>query len=380
MALFIGFYAEMARATTSVEIGQLQIRSTEFVERESVHHYFRSTPEMEETLLAAPGVTAFAPRVLVSGLVGHEEQSRITRIMGVDPGREAQVTVLHEAVVHGRWLSEEALDDDQPREILLGAMVARALGVDVGDELVVLLQAVDGSLGNELLEVTGILETGNVVLDRHTVLMHLDDLRFIAAMDDEVHEILLAASLDDAPRIAAGLRQEFAGQDLVVRPWQEIATELYMMIELAESVTWVLLLIIFLIAALGTFNTLRMSTLERRKEFGVMMAVGMTRRRVVGLVVGEGLIIGLMGAALGGLIGAAFAYGTGHYGLSLAALTGGDTLTLMGVAFTDRIHFDVRRDALVIPVVGIVVVTTLCALWPAFRAAGEEPRDAIAGR
>lgn len=384
IALFVGIYAEMARGMTSVEIGQVQIRSTEYLERESIHHTFEWSSLVEEKLENTDGVEAFAPRVIVNGLVGHEEQSRISRIKGVEPDSESAVTVMERALVSGQWLSPSPAEPQQPRQVVLGAVMAKTLDVDVGDELVVLLQATDGSLGNDLLQVTGIVQTGNIAIDRHTVYMHIDDLQFIAVLDGELHEIAVATSLDGAPAVAETLRAAFADlapdQLLSVRPWQEIATELYLMMELAEAVTWWLLAIIFAVAALGTFNTLRMSTLERRREFGVMMGVGLSRGRLMSMIVSEGVLLGIFGALVGGLAGAALAYATGYYGLSLDLLTDRDSLTFVGVAFTDRIHFEVSRRALVMPVVGILVVTGLCALWPAYRATREEPRDAIAGR
>ncbi len=384
LALFNGIYGQLAEATTSVELGQIQIQSEEYVDRASIHHHFRAPAQLLDHIEATDGVHAASPRVISHGLVGEEEQSRIARVKGVDPHRETEVTILDEAIVDGQWLTDERPDDFEPRQIILGSVMAQSLQAELGDELVVLTQAVDGSLGNELVEVTGIVHTGNILIDRQTAYMHIDDLRFIAALDDEVHEIALATALDDAPHIARGLQSEliqFAGDDdLVVRPWQEIAVDIYTMVELAAQVSWWLLFIIFAIAALGIFNTLRMSTLERSREFGVMMGVGLSRTRLLILIVIEGVILGTSGALLGGLLGAAIAYLSGTYGLSLEFFTDAETLQLMGVAFADRIFYDLTAREVLMPVVGIIIVTALCATWPALRALRENPRDTIAGR
>lgn len=383
MALLTGIYDEMAEGVTSLEIGQVQIQSAEYVERASIHHYFELSPQLLETLEDADGIDAVSGRVVAHGLIGEEEDSRIARIKGVEPGREAEVTILEEALVQGEWLSEQLPEPDQPRQLVLGAVVADGLGVEKGDELVVLVQAADGALGNELLEVTGIVDTGNVLIDRQTAYMHIEDLQFITALDGMVHEVALAADLDDAPRISEQLRlhlDEQADEPLVVRPWQEIATDVYVMTALAEEVGWVLLLIIFAVAALGIFNTLRMSTLERRREFGVMMGVGLSRVRLAALIVVEGVMLGLLGAVIGGIAGGVLAWGLGSWGLDLAWFTDQEAFHLMGVAFAERIFFDVSARAVLTPVIGIVVVTALCTLWPAARAIAEDPQETIAGR
>ena len=384
LALLTGIYAEMARGTTSVELGQIQIQSEEYVERPSIHHHFPVPTEFIQLLADTEGVDALAPRVIINGLVGHEEHSRISRIKGVDPDREAQVTIVEQALIAGTWLSDEAPDEMGPRQVVLGSVMARSLDTEVGDELVVLAQAADGALGNELLEVAGIVHTGNIAIDRQTAFMRLDDVQFMAALEGEVHEIALATSLDGAPVIAAELERRFHQlQDmppLVVRPWQEIATEIYLMVELAEQVSWWLLFIIFAIAALGIFNTLRMSTLERQREFGVLMGVGLSRSRLMIMIVIEGVILGIFGALIGGLLGIGLAHYTGTTGLNIALLTGAESLSLMGVAFGDRVHFDISLRALTMPLIGIVIITSLCAMWPAAMAVRQEPRDAIAGR
>lgn len=383
LTLLTGIYDEMAQGVTSLEIGQVQIQSADYVDRASIHHYVEVSPRLWETVEGADGIDAASGRVIVHGLVGDEEDSRIARLKGVQPDREAEVTILAQALVEGQWLSQMPPDPDQPRQLVLGAVIADGLDVGEGDELVVLVQAADGALGNELLEVTGIVDTGNVLIDRQTAFMHIDDLQFIAALEGRVHEIALAADLDDAPRVAGQLQSrldEEVNQGLVVRPWQEIATAVYVMTTLAEEVSWVLLLIIFAVAALGIFNTLRMSTLERRREFGVMMGVGLSRPRLAVLIVAEGVMLGVVGAVLGGIAGGLLAWGMGNWGLNLAWFTDEEAFHLMGVAFAERIFFDLSAREVLTPVIGIVVVTGLCTLWPAARAVAEDPRETIAGR
>lgn len=384
ISLLTGFYDQMARGATSLDFGQIQLQSREYRERASLHHSFSLSPERMEALSRADGVEALAPRLLASGLVGHEDQSRIARIRGVDPLGEAQVTGLEGALLAGEWLSPTEPAPDEPREAILGSIMAEILDVSVGDELVVLLQAADGSLGNDLLEIRGIIHTGNLQIDRQTIYMHLEDLRFLTAMEEELHEILFASGLDEAPGIARRIREtaltEEEARHLEVRPWQEVASELYLMMELADQVTIWLLFIVFIIAALGVFNALRMSTLERSQEFGVMLGVGLSNSRLGRIIVLEGALIGLAGALLGGLLGSALTLFVGTRGMNLAIFTDQGTLSLMGFHFSDRIYFDLSLGAFLAPVLGILIVTLLCSFWPAFSAMRQEPRDAIAGR
>lgn len=179
----------MVRGTTAVEIGQVQIHDPQYAERAGVHHHFAVDDAFLDEVSAVEGVTGATPRVHLFGLVGHEETSQITRIVGVEPEREAGVTIIGEAVIEGRWLSAQPAAEMDPREAVLGYTLASLLEVEVGDELAVFLQAADGSLGNDLLRIVGIVRSGNIPIDRQRVYMHLEDAQFLGALDARVHEV-----------------------------------------------------------------------------------------------------------------------------------------------------------------------------------------------
>src|SRR5690606_10277075 len=101
---------------------------------------------------------------------------------------EAEATPIARAVVAGRWLSAEPAPDGAPREVVLGHGLAQQLRVAPGDELVVFLEAADGSLGNDLLEVVGVVRTANTQVDHTSAYLHIRDAQFIAALAGGAHE------------------------------------------------------------------------------------------------------------------------------------------------------------------------------------------------
>ena len=236
---------------------------------------------------------AVSPRVRAYGLVGNEQRSQVARIVGVDPEAEAAATPSRAPSSRAAGSRPAPAPDGTPREVVLGEGLAQQLRVAVGDELVVFLEAADGSLGNELLEVAGIVRTANTQVDRLTAYLHIRDAQFVAALEGEVHELMLRAEEMHAAReLAAAVAEtigafagdpEGAGLDpatLVVRSWQEVTPTLHQMILLFRNSYAVVYLLIYLVAAIGIVNTARMSALERRREFGVMLAIGMRPRRM----------------------------------------------------------------------------------------------------
>ena len=375
------FYDLMIRGSTDVETGHVQIQDRDYIDRPATIDYMEWDQELREEIEAIPEVRAATPRVRLFGLVGHEDRSFVGRIFGIDPVTEPNVTVMSDGIVEGRWLSET--NREPPAEVVIGRGLSRTLGVGLGGELVVIAEGADGSMGDALLEVVGILETGNSVVDRQAVLLHIDEAQYVAAMEGVVHEVIISVHDPAGSMAAAGAVQGVLDarglEDLQARSWMEVQPGLYELLVLGNTSNYIIYLVIFFIVALGVLNALRMSARERYREFGVMLAVGMSRATLFFMIVFEGLVLGIAGAGVGALIGGAGIYYFSEYGLDLGMLMEGEG-TYMGVSFSDRIFFVTSPELVLEPSVGLVVVTVLCAIWPAVAAIRLLPRDAITGR
>jgi ABC-type lipoprotein release transport system permease subunit len=296
MIAFLGGWMDaMVRAITAIDTLQVKIERQDYVDDAAIYHSFPFDEGLVETLEARPEVVAATGRVKLYGLIGNEERSQVARIFGVDPVREVKATPIGEAITRGKWLSGQAraeqADDEAPApgELVLGEGLARQLRVDVGDELVAFLEAADGSLGNELFIVTGILRTGNSAIDRQAAYISLADAQQLAALDGHVHEIALqTADLAKAREVSTAIAAliDAAGFDepMSVRSWQAIVPQISEMIEMSKGSMGAMYFIIYLVASLGVMNTQRMSALERRREFAVMMAIGVTPGRLFRII------------------------------------------------------------------------------------------------
>ena len=394
LSLYEGWLQEMVRGATAVETAQIQIHTPAYVETPRSYESFSADPELFERILAVPEVVSLAPRIELAGLVGNEDRSQVARILGVDPIRESETTPVAEAVVRGRWLASEPPPYPAPREAVLGAGVARQLQVEPGDELVTFLEAADGSLGNELLEVVGVVETANTGVDRMAVYLHLADAQLLGALEGEIHEIAVRTEeLSRARETAAAVAQAISAllatpidggvaleDALVVQPWQEILPGIDQMIVIFRRSYWVLYLLVYLLAAIGILNTQRMSALERRREFGLMMAIGMRPRRMLRTLLVETAMLGILGAAIGCVLGTALSWYHMVRGFDMGLMADEAAFSYMGVAFSERLFFVLRPSHIYQPVVIMVLVAVLSGLWPAFRAARIAPAPTIAGR
>ncbi len=378
---FNGLTADMITNGTAIVTGQLQVHSAKYLPDRSVYETIGgSDPAAVVSLLdrvtADPAVTAAAPRVYGGGLVSSGEATAAGVFLGVDPEREARVSRLLHAVVRGAPPAPSA------KEILLGAEMARILGVGPGTQVVVVAPAVDGSMGNDLFTVSGVFESGLVDLDRTFALMPIDALQALMAMPPgEIHEI--AAALPDpwqAPAAARRLAQTLAGVDGPVRlaPWTELRPELVEYAQLSASWQWILLVIVFGMAIFGVANTMLMATFERRHEFALLLALGTSPGGIVRSVLYEAMALGAIGLLAGAAVTLPVLVWWHNAPPDLTPLFG--NFTMIGVLVRLTLRVEYPWGMMVQGAVALFATAALAALYPALRAARVPPADTLAGR
>lgn len=366
-------YAMMIDVVTRGYLGQMQIHGKGYNDDPDLYTTVPH-PEAVERRLAdvLPGATA-SRRVTGVALAAGDDRSSGAIVLGIQPERErASTRLVH--IVRGHELSAYPA-----HEALLADSLAKRLRVTLGADLLLLGQAADGSIANDVYTVVG--TTGgaaSVELAEGTVFLNLADAQDLFALDGRVHQIVV--NLDDGlePREAAAtLREALQAQwsDLEVMSWNEMFPELEIGIEADRKGTYAMDVIILLIVVLGVFNTMTMATYERIRELGILQSIGMSGGRVVALILSEALFLGLIGLGLGLALGAAITYGIGS--IDYSAFEGAD---ILGVQMPRELVLRVSPLALVAPSLTTVVTCLLGGLWPALKASRLQPAAAVRHR
>ena len=232
-------------------------------------------------------ITAAAPRVYGYGLLSAAHRSAGVELMGVVPDLEPKITTLNQQIAKGSYLTAKVPNPEWPSET---ASPARSASFWMNPEIVLLTQAAYGSMGNDTYIVVGILHTGLDAVDRGLVLMSLSSLQDLLHLaPGRIHEIGIKLShVTAATKVAAALKVRL-GKTVPVRvmAWPELAPELANYVQFNHGVTVVLFFISFLVAVIGVTNTMLMAVLERTREFGMLMAIGMRPAQVIGLILTE---------------------------------------------------------------------------------------------
>jgi ABC-type lipoprotein release transport system permease subunit len=262
------------------------------------------------------------------------------------------------------------------KEALIGVKMQKTLNVALGDKMVLMAQAADGTLGNELYSVAGVFRTGSDALDRSLVLLHIVNAQELVALSERVTEYTLL--LDDFAHVdgtAATLRAAPEFADLEVHTWAQLSPDLVAMLEIDQASILYIMAIVFSIVALGIMNTMLMSIFERTREFGIMMALGTRPLQIVWLVVLEAVLLGVVAVVFGAVVGSGLTWYYSVYGIDLREYM--DSMEFAGLAIEPILRTKLTAWIVVKSAIIVFSITVAVSFYPAIKAARLKPVEAI---
>jgi len=368
MAVNYGMIFQMVETAIATELGHVQLHAPGFDANPELRvRFLDGGREAVELLEQLEGVRSFSRRVRSEGLVSSPRASAGVRLVGIEPRREAEVSVIADSVTQGRYLE----DDGRRRTVLMGEKLAARLEVAVGDKVVVSAQDLSGDLAGEALRVQGLFRTASSELDRGSIFVRLGEAQRLLGLGDAVSEIIvLAESRSEIPAVQSALVGNL--EDSEVRTWEDVQPVLVYLIDLFDQMALVMYAAVFMAMAFGIANVLLMTVFERTREIGIMTAIGFSRTRLMAAITLEALLVTLLGVLLGFAL-AVFGVWALQDGLDLSRWAEG--LTAMGVG--TRIVPVLRSSDFSAPIGVAIVTAVLASAWPAWRAVRLRPAEAV---
>ncbi|MEW5736129.1 MAG: FtsX-like permease family protein [Thermodesulfobacteriota bacterium] len=366
-ALMEGMILHSLQNACNLTIGEAEVHDPGYMARRSLYRVIPD-PGKILTRLSKDRIPASA-RTYGFGLAAHGVKSAGVQFWGIDPQREKSAFDLANYLESGTWLPETP-----NKTLVLGKKLARSLDVKVGDEIVAVVQAADGSMGNDLYTVAGILKSAGDAVDRDAAIMNRKDFGDLFVMPEGAHEI--AANTKGRMPLAqlmATLSRDAPGME--VKSWRAIIPALADMANLFDAMMVIFGLVFFLAGGLGVMNTMLMATFERIREFGIQKALGATGWRIVREVAAEALVLSLTAELAGVLIGVLGAWYLQIYGIDTSAFSQGYSFS--GVAVDTHWRAILSSKSVVMPALIMAVTSVLASLYPALLAARLTPVKAI---
>ena len=359
-----GMMRQKIETVIKAEMSDFQFHKPGFTDEYLARLYMENGEEIRSEIGAEESVIASSGRLISMGMVGSAKQNGAIKIVGINPDDEAAVTGLHERVLDGEYF-----EGVKRNPILISQATAEKFRVKLKSKLILTLQDVDGEIIAGAFRVVGIYKTENVMFDKMNIYVRQDDLRKLIKIETGLHEI--AVSLNDhdlADPMAAKYQETYP--DLAVRSWLDLATGMRMMVDMIDVYIYYIVGIILVALLFSILNTMLMAVLERVREIGMLMAVGMTKGKVFFMIMLETLILTMIGGPLGLLISWAF---VAYYGVNGIDLGG----AYDQVGFSSVIYPFLDGQSYLDVTFMVVIMAIVAAIYPAIKALNLNPVEAI---
>jgi len=369
-------YSKMIDLAARMGGGHVTIQHTDYLGRPSLRRTVPGASALRQLALQDEQVRRVTARIIGQTMLAAGGKSYGAAFIAIDPRAEdASSFSLLEAIKQGALFSGPG-----GQGIVLGHKLAKNLGLKLGRKVVYTMTDKRGEIVTELARVSGILRTGSPSVDAGLCLLPIDSVRRVLGYGaDEATQV--AVFIEDQRRgaaVAARLRGRLPGDGHAAAVlWSESQPELAGFIAMKVGGTLFFELIIAVLVAAGIFNTLFVSVMERLREFGIMMAIGFSPRRLFALVMWESLWIGLLGLLLGAIVTAGPYYLLNTRGIDATAMVGQGGAEVAGVGIDPIMYVDIYPESLTLIAAAVLLATLLSGIYPAWRAGRVAPVEAI---
>jgi len=368
-AVMFGMGDSLVDSTINRDLGHIQVHSLKFEDDKLLTDTIPQLKRVVEKVRKQENITGVTSRVVIEGMGSSATTSGGLRITGINPEDEKSVTTIHKQITAGNYFTNE---ESRISQIVIGEKLADNLGIKERSKIILSFQGFDGSIIYGAFRVVGLFRTESTAFDRVNVFVKQDALLALLNSKPIAHEIAVRlSSVQFVDSVYANLKNELEG--VSVKDWKELAPDLKLMDELIGVQLNIFLGIILFALLFGITNTMLMSVLERVRELGVLMAIGMKRRRIFSMIIIETISLSLVGGIAGMILAALFIAYFGSTGINLSAFAEGFTAWNLSPVLQPELPLVFYFSITVM----IIITAILSAVYPAFKAIKLKPADAI---
>ena len=331
--------------------------------------------DWEQWIVSHPNLIAFTQRITSGGLISTEspdgrQSSYAIMVIGVNPVRETEVT---------EFMEVEKVTKGQPlqvglnNEILIGHRLAKNMKASVGDEVVILSQGYRNEMAVDLYRIRGILTSGAVEIDKSGVVMSLADAQELFSMQNRVTQVVFRTT---DFRQTDDIVQRIEPEDkLKILPWQTLIPDIEQMIALDNVGGAIMLVFIMVIVGFEIFNTTMMGILERRRELGVLQAIGMKPGQVTIMLLVESIMKICLALLISVLISALLLHFIADKPFSMGEEY--DEVMRSTFGYEASMVFSPDLKVYAEPLIWITIISTLSLIYPIYVVSQLKPIAAV---
>jgi len=367
-------YTQMIDMGASMGMGHVTVEPPGYQLKPTADKRLARGSALRERIMQQKGVADAAVRITGQAMFASARNSVGGAFIAVDPAFEtAKNNLLLRSLVEGTLF-----DDASGRGIVIGSKLAEKLDIGIGKKIVYTTSDANGEIVSDIARVTGIFTTGIDMVDGIMALLPIGSVQ--KTLGYAAGEATLIAVIISDQRHAEAMRDRIArlpeAKDVAVLTWKQSQPDLAGVIAFDKAGNYVSQFLVGLLIAAGILNTMLMSVLERNREFGVMMAIGMSPGTLFRLVMVESFWLAVVGLILGVIITAPWFYYLYHTGLDFSG-SFGDDLSYGGVLVDPVFKARLFKESAMAILSGVFVLALLAGLYPAWRAGRVPPVESL---
>ncbi len=392
-AVFKGMSDQRVKEAIRYETSHIQIHHPRFMENQELKYTLENSEKMAEEIASMPQVQSVSRRMEIPVMIKSATTGTGVQLMGIDPEKERNVTAIYDAVYDSTDLIDQYGFEDPQRiskflkdscgtyfgrktrwqQIVIGEELAKQLKVDVKSKVVVNLQTTNGNLSGGVFRVAGIYRITNSAFENTVAFVKKDALADLTGLKSgSTHELAIRLEDDNELNpIMSKLETQYP--DLSIMSWKDIQPELGMITEWLDVMLYFVMVIILLALGFGIVNTMLMVVMERVKELGMLMAIGMNRIRVFTMIMLETIFLSLTGGIIGMAIAAVLVNYFSNAGINLKAFAQG----FEAMGYNPMLYPQIGT-AFYFSITGLIILTAIVAsVYPAVKALKMNPAEAL---
>jgi ABC-type lipoprotein release transport system permease subunit len=368
MALYNGMMNGRINIVINNEVGNIQVHHPEFKKDYEPFYIIPEPGKLVEELRKNPSVKTYTSRSITQGMLSTTTGSAGIQINGIIPDQEDKVSQLYKKIIVGK-----SFRAGKTNEVLIGKKLSVKMKLKTGSKLVLTFTDSAYNIVSAAFRVAGIYESDNAPLDERNVYVRQNELNTMLGIGESFHEIvILLNNSQETESVKAALKQEFS--EYQIESWKEISLETKLLVDTIDSLSYIIILIILFALAFGIINTMLMAILERTREIGMMMALGVTKTRLFLLILSETLILTIAGTPVGFVISWGLVAYFNKHGLDWSGM-GKDLIKSFG--FDAIVYPEFPAEKLVTILIFVIGTAILSCLYPAYKALQLQPVDAL---
>lgn len=305
--------------------GQYHITNPEFYDAKNKKEFniykTMSDNDLDDKSLIPTSTRRVSAPIFISG----EKKTLGVLLSGLEVEKELKLSTLYKAITVGKFL-----DPNGSKQIVLGKKLAQRIDVGLGDEVVIIGQALDGSVANDLYKVTGLFDFGGGDLEESLAFTQLSSAQELLALPPDRFHQRVSFDMDNEtlPKL----------KTLAITRWPDLLPEIGVSMKFIDNFTWLVSVIIVLVVSLGLSNTLMITFFEREQEFNTLNIIGARTRWITASLMVEVFVMGTISVIIGALFGFLATTYFNHYPINIELFTGGKPIIMGGMTIAPLIR------------------------------------------